>query len=148
MKKQEASLCAQHALNMLLQGSYFTAADLAEIASDVDRREGSVMNVRDAISQNMDDSGFFSVQVIAEALKVFGLELVSLSSPRATSYRDNPTQGRAYICNLDEHWFTVRRLGFQWFALNSLLPTPRLISDTYLSLYFAQLINEGLVGQV
>ncbi|VDO35165.1 unnamed protein product [Brugia timori] len=34
-------------------------------------------------------------------------------------------------------------MGFQWFTLNSLLPTPRLISDTYLSLFFAQLINDG-----
>uniref|UniRef100_A0A0R3RWT9 ubiquitinyl hydrolase 1 n=1 Tax=Elaeophora elaphi TaxID=1147741 RepID=A0A0R3RWT9_9BILA len=51
--------------------------------------------------------------------------------------------GQAYICNLNEHWFAVRRLGFQWFTLNSLLPTPRLISDTYLNLFFAQLINDG-----
>ncbi|KAK6107681.1 Josephin family protein [Brugia pahangi] len=140
---QEASLCAQHAVNMLLQGSYFTAVDLAEIASEIDSREGRVLNEQDAKSHNVDDSGFFSLQVIAEALKVFNLELIPLNNPRAATYRDDPTLGRAYICNLNEHWFAVRRLGFQWFTLNSLLPTPRLISDTYLSLFFAQLINDG-----
>ncbi|VDN89770.1 unnamed protein product [Brugia pahangi] len=142
-EKQEASLCAQHAVNMLLQGSYFTAVDLAEIASEIDSREGRVLNEQDAKSHNVDDSGFFSLQVIAEALKVFNLELIPLNNPRAATYRDDPTLGRAYICNLNEHWFAVRRLGFQWFTLNSLLPTPRLISDTYLSLFFAQLINDG-----
>uniref|UniRef100_A0A1I7VR41 ubiquitinyl hydrolase 1 n=1 Tax=Loa loa TaxID=7209 RepID=A0A1I7VR41_LOALO len=142
-EKQEASLCAQHAVNMLLQGSYFTAVDLAEIASDIDSREGRVLNEQDVMSHNVDDSGFFSLQVIAEALKVFNLELIPLSNPRAAAYRDDPTLGQAYICNLNEHWFAVRRLGFQWFTLNSLLPTPRLISDTYLSLFFAQLINDG-----
>lgn len=52
--------------------------------------------------------------------------------------------GRAYICNHREHWFTVRRLGFQWFNLNSLLSGPQLISDTYLNLFFAQLVGEGI----
>lgn len=31
-EKQEGSLCAQHALNNLLQGDYFSAVDLATIA--------------------------------------------------------------------------------------------------------------------
>lgn len=48
---------------MLLQGSYFTAVDLAEIASDVDNREGRVLNEPEARSHNVDDSGYFSVQV-------------------------------------------------------------------------------------
>ncbi|VDO29952.1 unnamed protein product [Onchocerca flexuosa] len=141
--QQEASLCAQHAVNMLLQGSYFTAVDLAEIASEIDSREGRVLNEQDVMSHNVDDSGYFSLQVIAEALKVFNLELIPFNNPRAAAFRDDPTLGQAYICNLNEHWFAVRRLGFQWFTLNSLLPTPRLISDTYLSLFFAQLINDG-----
>ncbi|VDN06411.1 unnamed protein product [Thelazia callipaeda] len=142
-EKQEASLCAQHAVNMLLQGSYFTAVDLAEIASKIDMRERIMMNGNSEKSQNYDDSGFFSVQVIAEALKVFSLELIPLNSSRAAAYRNNPTLGQAYICNLNQHWFAVRRIGLQWFTLNSLLSTPKLITDTYLNLFFAQLIQSG-----
>ena len=33
----------------------------------------------------------------------------------------------AYICNMREHWFTIRRLGSQWFNLNSLLEGPELV---------------------
>lgn len=49
----------------------------------------------------------------------------------------------AYICNYRDHWFTIRRLGYQWFNLNSLLKEPELISDTYLHIFLAQLQEEG-----
>jgi ataxin-3 len=38
-------LCAQHCLNTLLQGHYFTAVDLAEIARDLDGLERQQMAV-------------------------------------------------------------------------------------------------------
>jgi hypothetical protein len=50
---------------------------------------------------------------------------------------------QAFICNHESHWLTVRRLGQQWFNLNSLLKKPELISDTYLSLFLHQLQMEG-----
>lgn len=50
---------------------------------------------------------------------------------------------KAYICNLQEHWFTLRKIGTQWFNLNSLLSGPELISDTYLSLLLTQLQQDG-----
>ena len=37
--QQEGSLCAQHCLNALLQGHYFTAVDLADIARQLDESE-------------------------------------------------------------------------------------------------------------
>ena len=33
---------------------------------------------------------------------------------------------------------------FQWYNLNSTLPQPRVLSDTYMTLYLAQLEHEGL----
>lgn len=96
-------------------------------------------------SGNMDDSGYFSVQVISSALQVWGLELVPFSSTdeRVKCAFSDPCKMRAFICNYKDHWFTIRRLGNQWFNLNSLLNKPELISDTYLSLFLAQLKNEG-----
>ena len=41
--QQEGSLCAQHCLNALLQGQYFTAVDLAEIARQLDETERATM---------------------------------------------------------------------------------------------------------
>ncbi|KAG0262883.1 Ataxin-3 [Mortierella polycephala] len=66
-EQQEGNLCAQHCLNALLQGPYFTAIDLAELARQLDQREQDALGnsgpgSRATKSQNMDDSGFFSVQ--------------------------------------------------------------------------------------
>ena len=42
-----------------------------------------------------------------------------------------------------EHWFALRRLGAFWFDLNSTQPMPKLLSDTYLSLFLDQNRQEG-----
>ena len=41
--QQEGSLCAQHCLNVLLQGSYFSAVDLADIGRQLDETERNTM---------------------------------------------------------------------------------------------------------
>lgn len=62
----------------------------------------------------MDDSGYFSVQVISSALKVWGLELIPYNSTEPTALlAQNDPSG------------------------------PQLISDTYLTMYLAQLLQEG-----
>lgn len=49
----------------LLQGSYFTAVDLATIGQKLDERERAVVGSSTALQQgcNYDDSGYFSIQV-------------------------------------------------------------------------------------
>ncbi|XP_030299391.1 ataxin-3 [Sparus aurata] len=153
-EKQEGSLCAQHCLNNLLQGEYFTPVDLSSIAHQLDEEERMRMaeggmaseEYRTFLQQpsgNMDDSGFFSIQVISNALRVWGLELILFNSREYQSLMINPINENAFICNYKEHWFTIRKLGQQWFNLNSLLTGPELISDTYLALFLAQLQQEG-----
>ncbi|XP_071398342.1 ataxin-3 isoform X3 [Centroberyx affinis] len=153
-EKQEGSLCAQHCLNNLLQGEYFTPVDLSSIAHQLDEEERMRMaeggmaseEYRTFLQQpsgNMDDSGFFSIQVISNALGVWGLELILFNSREYQSLMINPINEKAFICNYKEHWFTIRKLGQQWFNLNSLLTGPELISDTYLALFLAQLQQEG-----
>ncbi|XP_006240550.1 ataxin-3 isoform X5 [Rattus norvegicus] len=152
-EKQEGSLCAQHCLNNLLQGEYFSPVELSSIAHQLDEEERLRMAEGGVTSEdyrtflqpsgNMDDSGFFSIQVISNALKVWGLELILFNSPEYQRLRIDPINERSFICNYKEHWFTVRKLGKQWFNLNSLLTGPELISDTYLALFLAQLQQEG-----
>ena len=153
-EKQEGALCAQHCLNSLLQGPYFTAVDLASIACELDEAERQTMaegNVNSAAyldfmqqpSTNMDDSGYFSIQVLCKALEVWNLEMIPYSSPAAEQTRHNPVDEVGYICNQQNHWLTIRKLGSQWFNLNSIKAYPELISETYLSLLLAQLQTEG-----
>ncbi|KAJ8975174.1 hypothetical protein NQ317_011077 [Molorchus minor] len=153
-EKQEGSLCAQHCLNSLLQGPYFTAVELSTLAQKLDEAERQQMaecgeeseEYRKFLQQpsgNMDDSGYFSVQVISSALQVWGLELVPYTSTDERINHRDPSKMNAFICNYKDHWFTIRKIANQWFNLNSLLAKPELISDTYLVLFLAQLKNEG-----
>ncbi|XP_038075539.1 ataxin-3-like [Patiria miniata] len=153
-ERQEGSLCAQHCLNSLLQGPYFSAVDLADIGRELDEAERATMAEGDINSpeylrflqqpsSNMDDSGYFSVQVIGRALKVWGLELVPFGSTEAVQANTNPEREKSFICNFKDHWLTIRKLGRQWFNLNSLLTGPELISDMYLGMFLIQLQKEG-----
>ncbi|BHF59423.1 Ataxin-3 [Sparganum proliferum] len=146
-EKQQGSFCAQHCLNNLLQGEYFNAGDLADIAHQLDVQERAALGQASSETSclNNDETGFFSVQVIIQALRNLGLEVVPLlrKCPEAEAAREDPTRQVAFICHYMQHWFAIRKLGYQWFDLNSMLSRPKLISDTYLSLYLAQLRQDG-----
>ncbi|KAF9977236.1 Ataxin-3 [Actinomortierella ambigua] len=150
---QEGNLCAQHCLNALLQGPYFTAIELADLARQLDQRE------RDALqgyapsggarsgpkSQNMDDSGFFSVQVISEALAIWQLQIIPWGSQDVKDAKQHPEFEQAFILNLHEHWFTLRRFGpstKRWYDLNSMHSAPQPMSDTFLGMTLSQLEAE------
>ncbi|KRZ50390.1 Ataxin-3 [Trichinella nativa] len=140
--RKEGMLCAQHALNALLQGQYFTAVDLAEIARRLDAEERKVTGDSTSESQNMDDSGYFSLQVISEALKPFNLTL-RVAPTNASDVINFYRSHSAFICHRHQHFFTVRKIGEHWYNLNSMLDGPELISQTYSELYLAQLQKEG-----
>ncbi|KAF5322556.1 hypothetical protein D9619_001773 [Psilocybe cf. subviscida] len=150
-RQQEGSmLCAQHALNSLLQGPYFTAPDLGVIARNLDELEESYDDDNTgATSTNMDDTGFFSVQVLDNALQVWGLNLTRWRSEEMAPYQSHPEAQFAFILNLDQHWYTLRRFGAvdhddgHWFNLNSLLPRPEWVSRTYLGMALQQAETEG-----
>ncbi|XP_011891287.1 PREDICTED: putative ataxin-3-like protein [Cercocebus atys] len=87
-EKQEGFLCAQHCLNNLLQGEYFSPVELASIAHQLDEEErmrmaeGGVTSEEyraflQQPSENMDDSGFFSIQWFNLNSLLAGPELIS-----------------------------------------------------------------------
>jgi ataxin-3 len=133
-------------LNSLLQGDYYSAVDLANIAHELDSMERTYMTEGTSReSSNYDDTGFFSIQVIQKALKSWNLELVPFKSSNelACMAREYPTEQKAYICNYKQHWYTIRKIGHYWFNLNSMFKKPELISDTYLAILLKQLEHDG-----
>uniref|UniRef100_A0A3Q3G425 ubiquitinyl hydrolase 1 n=1 Tax=Labrus bergylta TaxID=56723 RepID=A0A3Q3G425_9LABR len=147
-EKQEGSLCAQHCLNNLLQGEYFTPVDLSSIAHQLDEEE----------RMRMAEGGMGSeeyrtfLQVISNALRVWGLELILFNSREYQSLMINPIKYEEFVIinklikliHLKKK--TLFLFSLQWFNLNSLLTGPELISDTYLALFLAQLQQEGIVN--
>lgn len=143
-EKQEGALCAQHALNSLLQGEYFTAVDLANIAHELDEEEVALDSEQKS-SQNYDDTGYFSIQVISIALSRLNIEITHIGSESFKNGKFKPAEEKAYICNLQEHWFTLRKFysKYRWYNLNSVLDKPEWLSETYLELYLDDLQRQG-----
>ncbi|KAF8585934.1 Josephin-domain-containing protein [Ramaria rubella] len=150
-KQQSGSqLCAQHALNGILQGDYFSAPDLAQFAQQLDTLEGSFNQDAGSVSNNMDDTGFFSVQVLEGALRVWGFTLVRWRSQDLREHQANPHSQMAFILNHQQHWFTLRRFGDlsdpesgHWFNLNSFLKEPEWVGKLYLGMVLSQAEDEG-----
>ncbi|KAG0229676.1 Josephin-domain-containing protein [Mortierella sp. GBAus27b] len=154
-EQQEGNLCAQHCLNALLQGPYFTAIDLAELARQLDQKEQDALGLFDFAgspspagqrSQNMDDSGFFSVQVLSHALSIWNIQIIPWGAEEVHAARAEPEREAGFICNLDLHWYTLRRFGPStkcWYDLNSMHPRPQYMSATYLGMTLSQLEAEG-----
>ncbi|XP_065221774.1 ataxin-3-like [Planococcus citri] len=155
-EKQEGRLCAQHCLNSLLQGPYFSPIELGDLAQSIDSQERDRMaecgtesdSYKEFVkqpSENVDDSGYFSLEVINAALVPWNLELIPFNSSeeRAQLAREDPASMSAYICNYHHHWYTIRKIGHQWFNLDSTIKKPRLLSETYLAVYLAQIRTEG-----
>ncbi|ORY84137.1 Josephin-domain-containing protein [Leucosporidium creatinivorum] len=152
-EKQEAGsmLCGQHALNNLLQESAFTAQDLADIARQLDALELQQLGVVEGAqlaggeSNNYDDSGFFSVEVLSKALEVLGLRLVRWKSQEMKYARDHPEQMEGFVLNHQLHWYSIRRFGRpeRFYNLDSCIPQPSWISPTYLGLSLREAELQG-----
>ncbi|CAO2818134.1 unnamed protein product [Amaranthus hypochondriacus] len=150
---QEAKLCAVHCVNTVLQGPFFSEFDLAALASDLDRRERQMMiqgNVGDAAgdfasqeSHNVSLGGDFSIQVLQKALEVWDLQVIPLDSPVAEPAQVDPELEKAFICHLQDHWFSIRKINGEWYNFDSLYPAPEHLSKFYLSAYLDSLKGAG-----
>lgn len=154
-ERQEAGsmLCAQHALNSLLQGQYYDASQLAQIATELDQLEATELGLsqadiaaRDRSSLNMDDTGFFSASVLERALQVWGISISSWRSAEVRGRHSAPEREAAFVLNLDSHWFTIRSFGTTsqfWYNLNSFLAEPQWIGTNYLGTLLHTAESEG-----
>eukprot|EP00899_Mesostigma_viride_P009675 jgi/Mesvir1/18709/Mv12421-RA.1 len=151
---QVSRLCAVHCLNTLLQGPYFSEVELATVAQELDMREKEMMaeagvdsaeflKFMTEASNNVDADGNFSIQVLSKMLEVWGLQCIPIDSKDAGTAAMEPTEEHAFICNLQSHWFAVRRLDGEWYNLNSLFDAPEWLSPIYLSAFLGTLRMQG-----
>eukprot|EP00486_Rosalina_sp_Unknown_P001685 CAMPEP_0201567108 /NCGR_PEP_ID=MMETSP0190_2-20130828/7414_1 /ASSEMBLY_ACC=CAM_ASM_000263 /TAXON_ID=37353 /ORGANISM="Rosalina sp." /LENGTH=465 /DNA_ID=CAMNT_0047986693 /DNA_START=53 /DNA_END=1450 /DNA_ORIENTATION=+ len=159
---QSSQLCARHCLNNLLQGPYFTEFDLSKIALQLDKEEQQLLAQdgdenagliewlkTNQQSQNVSDDGNFSIQVLRRALDNLGLGIFHFGNKEISDAQQHPENEQGFICNLQAHWFAIRRIGGQWYNLNSLsgLPEtkakPTTLGSFYLSAFLSTLANDG-----
>jgi Ataxin-3 len=84
----------------------------------------------------------YVLQVLQKALSNWDLTTTPLSHPKMQAFSMDPTKAAGYICNLSEHWFTIRPVHGQWWNLNSLLPAPQMVGLVYLHTYLETLRRE------
>ena len=164
---QESALCAVHALNNLVQSPLFTAVDLSSAAADLQEQSRQLhaaagldsadyLTFLAADSEYVSDEGNFSLECITACLSGISCELTPL-----TRTPPQPSPGAiGLIANLESHWLALRRIEVPphlrsalpaahsgaphvWLNLNSLQPRPSVLSDTFLSLFLAQLQTDG-----
>jgi hypothetical protein len=101
-EKQVGSLCAVHAMNNLVQGPYFDEISLAEVAHGIDAQERVAMGggwLEGQASGNVREDGFFSVQVIQEALKHQGLSCTPIGAESMKAALNDPCAEKGFILN-------------------------------------------------
>ncbi len=88
----------------------------------------------------MDDSGNFSIEVMRSALEPYGLQL---SASNIDHVVRNASSFEAFVLNLEQHWFTIRRIGGTYWNLDSMKKQPQAVSDFFLSAFLSQMRHEG-----
>jgi len=161
-EKQEASLCARHCLNNLLQGPKFTEIDLMQIAEQISNEEAELIRasavsdtrdedlsawLRTEQNAHVDESGNFSLPVLERALNsLYNLRIIRWGSSalKQQTYSE-PEKLNAFILNYGNHWFSIVKVAGVWYDMNSLSGCPYLdaqpkrISDFYLQSYIQAL---------
>merc|ERR1719443_690650 len=61
----------------------------------------------------------------------------------ARSASTDTAKETAFVLNKREHWFSLRRIGREWFDLNSCLRTPRHYTDADLRFHIRDAVREG-----
>ncbi|WFC99602.1 hypothetical protein MYAM1_002347 [Malassezia yamatoensis] len=151
-QEQGSMLCAQHALNGVLQDHCFDASQLAQIAEELAEYERAELGMNAdqdataASSNHMDDTGFFSVEVLSRAFKTWDMNLVRWREQGMQERYAHPEQEFAFVLNLGSHWIAVRgfgRIHRQWYNLNSFFAKPQWLGDAYLGTFLHAAAQEG-----
>eukprot|EP01071_Lankesteria_metandrocarpae_P012489 Lankesteria_metandrocarpae@DN596_c0_g1_i1.p1 len=149
-EKQGADrMCGLHCLNALLQGPYFDESDLSDVALKLDALEQSLLSKEGTVelvkrnSHNVSADGFFSVSVIEQCLKDYGIWLVPINKPAVANSVLEPSKEEAFLCHLHDHWLAIRKVGEEWYNLDSLKPAPTVVSEFHLSAFLQGMQHEG-----
>ncbi|KAF5179427.1 ataxin-3-like protein, partial [Thalictrum thalictroides] len=81
--------------------------------------------------------------VLQKALEVWDLQVIPVNSPVAEPAQIDPELENAFICHLQDHWFSIRKVNGEWYNFDSLYAAPEHLSKFYLSAYLDSLKGFG-----
>lgn len=142
-EKQVAAMCAVHCVNNMLQGPMFEYGDFGRVAQELDAAERRLTGGSGLDYGNMRIDGFFNVQVMQKVLNRSGYEMQALTGEAGKTAQADTAKEVAFILNKREHWFSLRRIGREWFDLNSCMRTPRHYTDSDVRFHISDAVKEG-----
>lgn len=142
-EKQIGSLCAVHCVNNLLQGPLFEVMQFQAVAMELDRAEQRLTSGEGLDYGNARLDGFYNVQVMQAVLGRAGYDMQPIKGEAGKSAQADTAKETAFILNKREHWFALRRIGREWFDLNSCLRTPRHYTDGDIRFHIGDAVREG-----
>jgi ataxin-3 len=142
-EKQVAAMCAVHCVNNMLQGPMFEYSDFGRVAQELDAAERRLTGGAGLDYGNMRMDGFFNVQVMQTVLTRAGYQMQALAGEAGKTAQGDTAKESAFILNKREHWFALRRIGREWFDLNSCMRTPRHYTDSDVRFHISDAVKEG-----
>ncbi|CDJ42561.1 machado-joseph disease protein, putative [Eimeria tenella] len=151
-EKQGADrMCALHCLNSVLQGPYFTEAELSSIGLELDQKERQLMAEGGTHSKdyqaflaegsgNVAADGYFNVSVLIECLRRKRIHCIC---QRNVGEHEEAGVDFGYILNHADHWLALRRVHGTWYNLDSMKPAPTVISSFHLEAFLSSLKGQG-----
>merc|ERR1712032_100196 len=113
------------------------------VAQQLDQAERRLTGGEGLDYGNARADGFFNVQVVQAVLNQAGYEMQPVQGEAVRNAKVDTAKEIAFILNRQEHWFSLRRIGREWFDLNSCLCTPRHYSDADLRFHIRDAVREG-----
>merc|ERR1719311_31103 len=87
--------------------------------------------------------GFFNVQVMQAVLQRAGYTMTPCQSEGGLDPKADTAKEIAFILNKREHWFSLRRIGREWFDLNSCIKTPAHYTDGDVRFHVSDAVKQG-----
>ncbi|GAW83644.1 ataxin-3 [Plasmodium gonderi] len=158
-KQGNDRMCGLHCINTILQGPHYSEDILATIGREIDEKEREFLKVglnegnnRNELirnnSSNVLDDGFINISVLIECLKRKNILLKNTFEDDLKKIISSDHQDIGYICNLEQHWFSIRKIHNTWYVLDSLKSGPLYIKDINLKYYFNDIIKKYHVFSV
>ncbi|CRH02690.1 ataxin-3, putative [Plasmodium relictum] len=145
-KQGNDRMCGLHCINSILQGPYYSEDTLAEIGRELDDKEKEFFKCSNELvrnnSSNVLDDGFINISVLIECLKRKNILLKNVFEEDLIKIISSNHQDIGYICNLEQHWFSIRKIHNTWYVLDSLKSAPLYIKEMNLKFYFNDVIKK------
>ena len=126
---QKLNLCAQHAINSVLQRPAFNQRSLDIFAGHLFEHEQAILKTKMKNSPYHSEFADYSIEVIEQALDLHDIKLLRVFDDEAI------INAKAFIIHCSNHWISLRKIDDYWIDLDSKLIKPKYLPEFDINAY-------------